>query len=190
MSEQEEPGAIQIATAPPQADPPRPPPRQLMPAGKARDTASGFQRTRNVLNATLPVLERLLPLLDGNFASAALNLVAPRPTAPSSSQVDLGPVERSLAELQARQQKLSSQLAAQSLPLDQLREQLVPELQRQVEELKLSAEALARNQEKTLAAQDRFQKRFNQLAAAGILLLAMTLAANLFLLAELLFRMH
>lgn len=188
-SEREEQEILQVAAAPPQANSPGSLSQPLAPAGKGREAGSGFQRTRNLLNNALPLVERLLPLLDGNFASAALNLVSPR-TVAHPVQVDLGPIERSLAELQARQQKLSSQLAAQSLPLVQLRDQLVPDLQQQVNELKSFADTLARNQEKALAAQGRFQQRFNRLALAGILLLCLTLAANVFLVIVLQFRLR
>lgn len=178
MNEAEESGLI-VAPRPAPAShvPERPAPGQP-PTGKPIARTPGLHRARTVLNAALPLVERLLPLLDGNFASAALNLVAPRPDS-TTPRVDLGPIERSLAEMQIRQQKISSQLSAQSLPLDQLRDQLVPELQQQVEALKLTMEQASRNQEKLQAALDRFQQRFNRLAVAGILLLAACLLANL-----------
>jgi hypothetical protein len=178
MNGAEEPGVIEAPGTAHRTSAPRQPSAALASAANTGDRASGFQRVRTVLNAALPLVERLLPLLDGNFASAALNLVAPR-NGPPTPHVDLGPIERALAELQIRQQKLSAQIAAQSLPLDQLREQLVPELQRQIAELKSATVQAARNQEKMLAALDKIHKRFNRLAVTAILLLAVVLLANL-----------
>jgi hypothetical protein len=179
MNGAEEPGVIEAAGAAHRTGAPSQPSNSLAPAARAgRERASGFQRARSVLNSALPLVERLLPLLDGNFASAALNLVAPRAN-PPAAQIDLGPIQRSLTEVQARQQKLSAQIAAQSLPLDQLRNQLVPELLKQVDELKSSSELTARNQEKMQSALDKIHRKFNRLAVAAVLLLAAILLANL-----------
>jgi hypothetical protein len=177
MNGAEEPGVIEAPSIAQRASAPSQTSSALAMANRADGKATGFQRARSALSTALPLVERLLPLLDGNFASAALNLVAPR-NAPPAAHIDIGPIERSLAEVQARQQKISSQLAAQSLPLDQLREQLVPELQRQVAELRFSSVQAVQNQEKTLAALEKIHKKFNRFALAAVLLLAAILLAN------------
>jgi hypothetical protein len=90
------------------------------PAAASADPAvpSGIQRAINAVRNTLPLVQRLLPLLEGNIATAATAitaLVAPQPTiqhihppappaptpspAPVPVPIDLGPIERSLGEV-------------------------------------------------------------------------------------------
>lgn len=62
-----------------------------------REQASTLQRTASALRTAVPLVQKLLPLLDGNVASAVANLVAPRLLGPPT--VDLSPIETSLMKL-------------------------------------------------------------------------------------------
>jgi hypothetical protein len=57
---------------------------------------SGFHRTASAVRTVLPLLQKMLPLLDGNVASAVANLVAPGFMGPT---VDLHPLERAVESL-------------------------------------------------------------------------------------------
>ncbi len=66
------------------------------PGQSAAKPASGFQRTASAIRTLLPLVQKVLPLLDGNVASVAANLLAPRLQGPS---VDIHPIEVELAKL-------------------------------------------------------------------------------------------
>ncbi|MDE3200342.1 MAG: hypothetical protein KGN79_05415 [Acidobacteriota bacterium] len=83
--------------------------RSAKPAGP-----SGFQRIVSMARTVLPIAEKLLPLLDGNVATAAANVFAPRPT---PKPVDLTPLERSIDKLKGGHADLQVQLAEQSTHL-------------------------------------------------------------------------
>src|SRR5258708_22260392 len=74
---------------------------------------SGLQRTIGVLRAVLPVV---LPLLEGNVASAASNMMSPR----SQHPVDLGPVESAVGKMKAEQRTLRDQVWEQKSSLQRL----------------------------------------------------------------------
>jgi len=78
----------------------KPAPRQeLTKAGAkgAHESPSTLHRTATALRATVPLLQKLLPLLDGNVGMAVANLLAPRLLSPPT--VDLSPLETSLRKL-------------------------------------------------------------------------------------------
>jgi hypothetical protein len=78
---------------------------------------TGFQRTMGALRAVLPVV---LPLLEGNVASAASNLMSPR----SQRPVDLGPVESAVSKMKAEQRTLRDQVWEQKSSLQRLENEL------------------------------------------------------------------
>jgi hypothetical protein len=57
---------------------------------------SGFQRTAAAVKTVVPVLQKMLPLLDGNVASVVANLLMPAFQGPT---VDLRPLENAVEEL-------------------------------------------------------------------------------------------
>ena len=62
-----------------------------------------MQRAMNAFRAVMPVVQRLLPLLEGNVLTAISNVLTPRPQAPPPApKVDLAPLESSLTELHGR----------------------------------------------------------------------------------------
>ena len=77
-----------------------PPGRALSGGAPAEEPSFSLQRIMSALRSALPLVQRILPLLDGNIASAVGNLVAPHPHPQASApapKVDLAPIEDGLA---------------------------------------------------------------------------------------------
>jgi hypothetical protein len=104
------------------------------PAAAAQDDPNApktsLQRIVSALRAALPVVQKLLPLLDGNFANSlgALMIQPPQqpqhPPQPTEVHVDLEPVERGLAELRASNRDLRGQVQEQTVSLKRVEDQL------------------------------------------------------------------
>jgi hypothetical protein len=76
---------------------------------------SGLQRAISAVRSTIPLVQKLLPLLDGNFATAIGALVAPHThphpaPPPPPVQIDLEPMERGLAEVRNSHRELRGQV--------------------------------------------------------------------------------
>lgn len=72
------------------------------------EKASAFARAIGAARVVLPVVQKMLPLLEGNVASAAANLLTP-----TARPVDLEPVKSAIGRLQADQRTLRGQLSDQ-----------------------------------------------------------------------------
>jgi hypothetical protein len=83
-----------------------------------------MQRAMGALRATLPLVQRILPLLDGNIGAAVSNILAPQHRAPAPPPVNLTPIKESLAELETRHRALSDQLVEQNCSLKRVEDQL------------------------------------------------------------------
>ena len=102
-----------------------PPGRALSGGASAEEPSSSLQRTVNALRSALPFVQRLLPLLDGNIASAVGNLLTPRPQASAPApKVDLVPIEDGLNELQIQHRELRGQVMEQNTSLQRVEDQL------------------------------------------------------------------
>jgi hypothetical protein len=89
------------------------------------EPSSSLQRAVGALLSALPFVQRLLPLLDGNLASAVGNLLAPRPQASAPApKVDLVPIEDGLNELQTQHRELRDQVMEQNTSLKRVEDQL------------------------------------------------------------------
>jgi len=126
-------GLRRPAVAPAPAAPNRPAPaaapqgpgRALPDSTPAAEEPSSVQRTVNAFRAIVPIVQRLLPLLDGNFATAISNLVTQRTHVPQiAPKIDLAPIEAKLADLQTQRQNLRDQVAEQSAALKRVEDQL------------------------------------------------------------------
>jgi hypothetical protein len=98
-------------------------------AGAGADQPSSLQRAVNAIRMALPFVQRILPLLDGNIATAVSNILAPHPhphQQPQAQQppVDLVHVEDGLAELQTQHQQLREQISEQNTSLKRVEDQL------------------------------------------------------------------
>ena len=114
----------------PSMSPPLPPPTpRRISAGSAKTQAaatSGLQRAFHALRSTLPFVQRILPLLDGNIAATVSNLIQPqqqRHAAPRP-QADLAPLENGLAELQLQHRNLRNEVREQSTSIKRVEDQL------------------------------------------------------------------
>lgn len=142
------------------ARPPQPIPR---PEPRPR-----FGRTMNVIRTILPLVQRALPLLEGNMASAVVNLLAPMP---QGARVDLQPVEHALKVLHMELEELRGKSGDQSAELKRIGEQL--------EEVKDAADRQATRQQELADDLNRLRRRVTVLAALGLILLAASLGVGI-----------
>lgn len=80
--------------------------------------SSKFQRAIGVAKTVLPLVGKMLPLLEGNVVSAAANLLTPQPV-----EVDLKPLEEQIARLEADQRALSFHTTEQKRALRRLQDE-------------------------------------------------------------------
>jgi len=96
-----------------------PPAKALTRQGSRPQKPSGFGRAVGVVRAALPVVQKLLPLLEGNIAFAAANFLAPQ-----GQHVDLVPLESAVGRLQAEQRTQRGQIIDQKILLEQVETEL------------------------------------------------------------------
>lgn len=103
-----------------------PPGRALsVPAPAEAEASSGMQWFAGVMKQAVPFVQKLLPLLDGQIATAVANLLITRPhTPPPSPRVDLQPIENSLADLHTQQAGFKNQLADHTTALKRVEDHL------------------------------------------------------------------
>jgi hypothetical protein len=102
-----------------------PPGRALSVAAQSEsESSSGMQWALGVMKQAVPFVQRLLPLLDGQIATAVANLLA-RPHAPAPPpRVDLQPIENSVTELHRQQRDFKDQLADHNMALKRVEDHL------------------------------------------------------------------
>lgn len=93
---------------------PKPAPTAL--ARPASPKPTTFERAMSVAKTVLPYVGKMLPLLEGNFVSAATNLLANRPM----QDVDLKPLADSIARIQADQRALAFHTTEQKRAIQRL----------------------------------------------------------------------
>jgi len=106
---------------------PVPPGRALAntPAASGAEQPSSLQRAVSALRLTLPFIQRLLPLLDGNIATTVSNILNPHPQPPPPQPpVDLEHIEDGLAELQSQHLDLRNHVLEQHSSLKRVEDQL------------------------------------------------------------------
>ena len=144
-------------------------------AGRAgdgsRSHASGLERTVGIIRAAVPLVQKVLPLLDGNVALAVANLLAPRLQAP---RVNLEPVEASIARLREELAVLGQGTTKHEATLRRV--------ENDIETVKDSLERSGEAQRELKADLDRVRTRITLLSVVGFLLLALSIAANVVLL--------
>jgi broad specificity phosphatase PhoE len=164
--------------------------------------AANMQRTMQTLRAALPVLQRLLPLMDSNFLGALTGMTPPvpqeqpsqrqiesRPLEPRALEprgletrpletrpVDLTPVESGLTELRAHNQELRNQFHAQDAALKVIGDHL--------DQVREATDRNTREQDELVDELKASGKKINVVAFLGFLLLAASMAMNVILYLE------
>lgn len=145
--------------------------RKSAPTGRL-ESPSGFQRTAAAVRTVVPLLQKVLPLLDGNVASVVANLIAPSFHAPA---VDLHPLERAVERLHGDLAAALEKDAQQDVALKRVEGQLEG-IQEALERASLEQQATA---EQLLKARRSSLLFF--LICAGFLVISIGLNAALFL---------
>jgi hypothetical protein len=144
-------------------------PPKPSPAGK-HGSPSGLQRAVGFFRTVAPVVQKVLPLLDGNVASVVSNILAPRV---QTQQVDLEPVENALMKLRKEHLDMRMNLADHTATLKRVAEQ--------VETVKDTAERNALEQKELTRDLERLRAKVNAFAWAGLGLLAVSILVNVLL---------
>lgn len=137
----------------------------------AEDHSSNVQRAAHALRAVVPFVQRLLPLLDGNFVTAISNVLTPQPK--PAPPVNLAPIHQGMNDLQLQQRELRDQVVEQNASLKRVEDQL-----------ELVREATDRN---TLEQQELMEdlkavgSKVNIVAFVALALLLVSVLLNLFL---------
>ena len=144
----------------------------------------GFQRLAQVVRTALPYVQKLLPLLDGNLATAVGALLAPQGAhaqhAPPVT-VDLEPVERQMGELRTSQQELST---VQRELRDRVAEQgaTLKGVEDQLERVREATDRNTLEQQELVEDLRSVGSRMSRFAVLGLVLLAISVGFNLYLL--------
>jgi hypothetical protein len=153
----------------------RVPPGRSLPGSASGDEPTGAQRAVNLFRTVMPIVQRLLPLLEGNVLTAISNVMTPRPQAPPPApKVDLAPLETSLAALQTEHRGLREQVTEQNASLKRVEDQL-----------EMVREATDRNtleQQELLEDLKAFSGKFKVFAVVGIGVLVIGIVLNVILL--------
>jgi hypothetical protein len=134
------------------------------------DAPSGFARALGAIRMVLPVVQKILPLLEGNVAAAAANVLLSRPLGPT---VNLAPLENALDKMQAEHGELRSQIEGQNTGLKRVADQL--------EMVKDATERNTLEQKELVEDLHRFRGRVYAIAWIGLSLLAVSIAVNVVL---------
>lgn len=167
-----------LTTAPPSGPQPLRPtvpvhavPRPQAPIRRPEpETRPRFGRTVHALKTLLPLLPRVLPLLEGNIASTVVNLLAPLPPAPSAG---LEPVERALRGVHTEIEVLRTAHGEHTAVLKRLDEQL--------SDLRDAADRQSARQVELVDEVHSLRGRITVIAVIGLLMLAATAGLSVFL---------
>lgn len=144
---------------------------------------SGLQRAVDAVRSAIPLVQRLLPLLDGNFATAIGALVAPQmghhhpPPPVQQVHVDLEPVERGLAEVRTSHRELRGQVVEQGATLKRVEDQL--------ERVREATDRNTLEQQELVEDLRAVGSRIGTFAIIGLVLLVISLGLNIYFLAQL-----
>jgi hypothetical protein len=141
---------------------------------------SGIQRAIDAIRSALPLVQKLLPLLDGNFATTIGALVAPQPQhhpPPPPVHVDLEPVERGLAEVRTSHRELRTQVQEHTSTLKRVEDQL--------ERVREATDRNTLEQQELVEDLRSVGARLSAFAIIGLILLALSLGVNVYFLVQL-----
>jgi hypothetical protein len=148
-----------------------PPGRGLRGTDEAADDAAGGYRALEVLKQGLPMVQKLLPLLEGNFLAAISNLLTPRPQSPQ--KVDLAPIENQLTEMQLLQHDVRGKIVEHQTAMRRVEDQL--------EMVKEATDRNTMEQQELMEDLRAMGNKVNLFAAMLLGLLVLSLALNFLL---------
>jgi hypothetical protein len=143
---------------------------------EAAPPSSTLQRTIHALRKAVPLVQRLLPILDGNIAATVVNVLASQAVAPAPP-VNLVPVEESISKLRAQNSQLRDQIDDQNLALKRLELRL--------DAVREAADRSALEQQQILGSLKRSGRNLKIFAFSGLALLILSVLLNLALLLHL-----
>lgn len=152
-----------------------PPGRSLTgPVPAEAEASSGMQWFAGVMKQAVPFAQKLIPLLDGQIATAVANLLTMRPhVPPPPPHIDLQPIDNRLAELGGQQAGFKDQLAEQNTVLKRVEDHL-----------EMVREATDRNtleQQELIEDLKAITSRMNLMALLFLGLLVISVLLNIFL---------
>jgi hypothetical protein len=133
---------------------------------------SRLEKTVGVLRAMLPLAQKFLPLLDGQYGTVVSNLISPQSTPRQVAQTLL-PLQEGLAQLEKQHVELRTQVAGQSAALKQINEQ--------VEAAKNLIEETVEGQRNLTDRLERIRRKVSIVAIAGLVVLAGLVTLNVVL---------
>jgi len=141
------------------------------PEAIAKPASTTAHKALLVARAVLPLVQKALPLLDGNVAAVVANLLAPTLAGPPAA---LKPLEATVARLRADYAGLQTRVDEQAAGLKRMEEQ--------VEAAKDAAERSALEAKELAGEVEALRRRFTRFARVGAALLVLLLAGNVLLL--------
>jgi hypothetical protein len=159
-----------------------PAPQERPRASQTRSTEpqpSTLQRAAGMIRQAIPIVQKLLPLLDGNIGTALTSFLTPpapaalpaAPEPPAPARVDLTPIKESITELQTLHKDLRVQIVEQNNSLKRVEDHL--ELVRE------ATDRNTREQQELLDDLKAMGSKVNVVAAIAIGLLAISLLVNM-----------
>ncbi len=141
----------------------------------------GFQRVAQAVRAAIPLVQKLLPLLDGNLATTVSALLAPQaaahpPQPQAVVQVDLEPVERGMTELRTSHRELKTQVAEQGTTLKRVEDHL--------ERVREATDRNTLEQQELVEDVRAVGTRVSRFIVVGVILLALSVGLNVYLLIQ------
>jgi hypothetical protein len=133
---------------------------------------NSLQRAMKGVRMALPLVQKILPLLDGQVITTLANLLAPRPQ-PPAPPVNLAPLEGNLTELQTQHRKLREQILEQNTSLKKVEDRL-----------EMVQEATDRNtleQQELLEDLKSVRRKITVFAVVALLLLVVSVGVNVVL---------
>jgi hypothetical protein len=145
----------------------------------AEPQPSTLQRAAGMIRQAIPIVQKLLPLLDGNIGTALTSFLTPpapaalpaAPEPPAPARVDLTPIKESITELQTLHKDLRVQIVEQNNSLKRVEDHL--ELVRE------ATDRNTREQQELLDDLKAMGSKVNVVAAIAIGLLAISLLVNM-----------
>lgn len=132
--------------------------------------ASGLQKAVGFVRFVAPVVQKVLPLLEGNVAMAVSNLLAPRQQGP---RVDLAPIESAVMKMRKDHVDLRLSVADQTAALKRIAEQ--------VEAVKAVSECNGVETRELTRDVEQLRRRVSVFAWVGIGLLVLSIVVNIVL---------